>query len=48
MFAIINNVRTKINEDVNVNEYGVKFRTSLRFWESKGWIDKTDPYGWFQ
>ena len=21
---------------------------SLRFWESKGWINKIDPYGWFQ
>ena len=20
---------------------------SLRFWNNKGWIDKTDPYGWF-
>ena len=22
--------------------------TSLRFWENKGWINETDPYGWFQ
>ena len=22
--------------------------TSLRFWESKGWINKIHPYGWFQ
>ena len=22
--------------------------TSLRFWESKGWINGIDPYGWFQ
>ena len=22
--------------------------TSLRFWENKGWINKQDPYGWFQ
>ena len=34
--------------DVNVNEYGVKCGTSLRFWENKGWINKIDPYGWFQ
>ena len=34
--------------DVNVNKYGVKCGTSLRFWENKGWINKTDPYGWFQ
>ena len=34
--------------DVGVNKYGVKFGTSLRFWESKGWINGIDPYGWFQ
>ena len=34
--------------DVKLNYYGVEVRTSLRFWESKGWINKIDPYGWFQ
>ena len=34
--------------DVNVNKYGVKCETLLRFWENKGWINKIDPYGWFQ
>ena len=34
--------------DINVNKYGVKCGTSLRFWEKKGWINKIDPYGWFQ
>ena len=34
--------------DGNVNKYGVKCETSLRFWENKGWINKIDPYGWFQ
>ena len=34
--------------DVNVNKYGVKCGTSLRFWENKDWINKIDPYGWFQ
>ena len=34
--------------DVNVNKYGVKTGTSLRFWENKGWICEIDPYGWFQ
>ena len=34
--------------DVNVNKYGVKYGTSLRFWENKGWINKIHPYGWFQ
>ena len=33
---------------VNLNKYGVKCRTSLRFWENKGWINEIDPYGWFQ
>ena len=33
---------------VSVNKYGVKYGTSLRVWENKGWIDKIDPYGWFQ
>ena len=34
--------------DVSVNKYGVKCRTWLRFWENKGWINRADPYGWFQ
>ena len=29
--------------DINVNKYGVKCKTSLRFWENKGWINKMDP-----
>ena len=33
---------------MNVNKYGVKCGTSLRFWENKGWINKIDPYGLFQ
>ena len=34
--------------DTSVNKYGVKCGTSLRFWENKGWINKQDPYRWFQ
>ena len=34
--------------DVSVNKYDVKCGTSWRFWENKGWINETDPYGWFQ
>ena len=34
--------------DVNVNKYGIKCETLLRFCENKGWINKIDPYGWFQ
>ena len=32
----------------NVNKYGVKCGTSLRFWEHKEWINKIDPFGWFE
>ena len=31
-----------------MSKYGVKCGTSLRFWENEGWINKMDPYGWFQ
>ena len=34
--------------DINVNKYGVKFGTSLRFREDKSWINEIDTYGWFQ
>ena len=34
--------------DINVNKYGVKCGTSLRFCEKKGLINSIDPYGWFQ
>ena len=34
--------------DVRSNYYGVECGTSLRLWESKGWIRTIDPYGWFQ
>ena len=33
---------------MNVNKYGVKCGTSLRFWENNGWINKIDRYGWLQ
>ncbi|XP_072036205.1 uncharacterized protein [Amphiura filiformis] len=33
---------------LDVNTYGVKCGGSLEMWESSGWIDKQDPYGWFQ
>ena len=34
--------------DISVNKYCVKCETSLGFSENKGWINKIDPYGWFQ
>ena len=34
--------------DVSVNKYGVKCKTSLRFWENKVWVNEIDPYGWLQ
>ena len=30
--------------DVNVNKYGVKCGTLLRFWENNGWVHSIDPY----
>ena len=33
---------------MDLNYYSVEGGTSLRFWESKGWINEIDPYGWFQ
>lgn len=32
----------------DINKYNVKSGTSLKYWESKGWIHKQDPYGWIQ
>ena len=34
--------------DVNVNKHHVKCGTSFRFSGNKGWINKMNPYGWFQ
>ena len=31
--------------DVSVNKYNVKYGTSLRFWEDKGYINPIDIYG---
>jgi hypothetical protein len=34
--------------DKSINAYGVRVGTTLEFWESKGWMRKTHPYGWVQ
>ena len=34
--------------DKKINKYGKKVGTKLCYWESKGWIEKKDPYGWVQ
>jgi len=34
--------------DASKNKYGVKCGASLEEWENSGWMDKQDPYGWFQ
>ena len=39
---------TSSKYDKKVNKYKVKCGSSLESWESSGWIDKQDPYGWFQ
>ena len=51
-FNFLKNINAKYYSsnyyDAEVNKYGVKCGTSLRFWENKGWINGQDPYGWFQ
>ena len=51
-FDQLKNIDTKFYAsdyyDRKLNKYKVKTETSLRFWENKGWINKMDPYGWFQ
>jgi hypothetical protein len=32
--------------DKSINKYEVKVGTTLEFWEKKGWIKKSHPYGW--
>ena len=32
----------------SVNKYKAKCGASLEYWQSKGWIKRQDPYGWFQ
>lgn len=34
--------------DKRKNKFAVKCGTTLEFWESKGWIEPVDPYGWIQ
>jgi len=39
---------TSSTYDKQINKYKVICGSSLEMWESKGWIVKQDPYGWFQ
>ena len=39
---------TNQNENTKINQYKVHSGTSLEYWESKGWINTIDPYGWVQ
>jgi len=34
--------------DPAVNKYGVRCGGGLDMWETSGWINQQDPYGWFQ
>ena len=34
--------------DVSLNKYRKKVGTTLEFWEQKGWIKPSHPYGWVQ
>ena len=36
------------NYNKKINRYGVQVGTSLEFWEDKGWIEPSHPYGWAQ
>jgi len=38
----------KVEYEKSVNTYEVKCGGDLDMWESSGWIQKQDPYGWFQ
>jgi len=38
----------KDSPDPSINYYGVKSRQPLSEWQANGWIDKEDPYGWFE
>ena len=44
----IDTMVTSQKYDKKLNKYGVKCGSSLESWEGSGWIDKQDPYGWFQ
>ena len=39
---------TSSTYDKNENKYKVKCGSSLQEWENNGWINKQNPYGWFQ
>jgi hypothetical protein len=39
---------TSSTYDKKVNKYKVKCGSTLEAWETSGWINKQDPYGWFQ
>lgn len=43
-----NVVVTSLTCNKELNKYKVTSGTSLRYWESKGWIHEQDPYGWVQ
>ena len=47
---IPNNVMTKPFDeyDVKLNKYKKKVGTTLKFWENKGWMRESHPYGWVQ
>lgn len=32
--------------DISINKYKVRVGTPLEFWEDKGWIKESHPYGW--
>ena len=44
-------IRTRVSSslyDASRNKHKVKCGASLEEWETSGWMNKQDPYGWFQ
>ena len=39
---------TSATYDASLNRFGVSCGGSLDMWESSGWVNAVDPYGWFQ
>jgi len=44
----VKDMLTSETYDTTLNRFGVKCGGSLDMWESSGWMNPLDPYGWFQ
>ena len=41
-------LRVTYRSKEKLNKYKKKVGTTLRFWENKGWMRESHPYGWVQ